>query len=228
MRLRVTEHRLCVLRCSAYGKRTKGEFPEAVRSGVQYEPGVKARVLYLQQYQLLPYQRTSEAMRDLFDCRLSPGTVANIVRECAAALVETELKIKQKLRRSLVIHTNETGLRVAKRGQYIHVASNTRLTHYASDSRRGRTAIDEIGILPKYQGDLVHDGWWSYDYYTNCQHSLCCAHLLRELTFFVEVSEGGRKFGPSHSSNCCWQSRRRLSGRSRLEVNTWRMKSRPR
>src|SRR5205085_5545 len=81
---------------------------------VRYGPGVKARVLYLQQYQLLPYQRTSEAMRDLFGCHLSAGTVANIVRECAAQLVETELKIKQRLRCAGVIHADETGLRVAK------------------------------------------------------------------------------------------------------------------
>lgn len=114
-RLKVTEHRLARLRCPACGKTTSGEFTGSVRSGVQYGPGVKARVLYLQQYQLLPYQRTSEAMRDLFGCRLSPGTVAHIVRECADGLVETELKIKQKLRRSAVIHADETGLRVAQR-----------------------------------------------------------------------------------------------------------------
>jgi transposase len=99
---------------------------------VQYGPGVKARVLYLQQYQLLPYQRTSEAMRDLFGCRVSAGTVANIVRECAAGLVETELKIKRRLRRSPVIHADETGLRIDKRLGYVHVASTDRLTHYAS------------------------------------------------------------------------------------------------
>lgn len=187
-RLRVTEHRLCVMRCAACGETTQGEFPEAVRSGVQYGPGVKARVLYLQQYQLLPYQRTAEAMRDLFACPLSVGTIANTVRECSAALVETELKIKQQLRRSMVVHADETGLRVAKQGHYIHVASNAALTHYGYDSRRGRAAMDEIGILPKYRGHLVHDGWWSYDYYTACRHSLCCVHLLRELTFFAELS----------------------------------------
>jgi transposase/uncharacterized coiled-coil protein SlyX len=89
-RLRVTEHRLAVLRCRACGKATRGEFAGSVRSGVRYGAGVKARVLYLQQYQLLPYARTAEAMRDLFGCRLSAGTVANIVRECAEALLETD------------------------------------------------------------------------------------------------------------------------------------------
>lgn len=187
-KLRITEHRQALLRCSACGKTTKGEFSAAVRSGVQYGAGVKARVLYLQQYQLLPYQRTSEARRDLFGCQLSAGTIANMVRRCADGLVETELKIKKKLRRSGVIHADETGLRVEKKGQYIHVASNATLTHYASDSRRGRAAMDEIGILPKYRGTCVHDGWWSYDYYTNCRHSLCCVHLLRELTFFAELN----------------------------------------
>lgn len=188
-KLRVTEHRLCVVRCQTCGKRTKGAFAGAARSGVQYGAGIKARVLYLQQYQLLPYQRTSEAMRDLFGCWVSAGTVSNIVRECAGKLVETELKIKKKLRRSPVIHADETGLRVAKQGYYVHVASNARLTHYAYDARRGKAAMDETGILPRYRGNLVHDGWWSYDYYTNCRHSLCCVHLLRELQFFTELSE---------------------------------------
>jgi transposase len=79
-RLRVTEHRMAVARCQACGRTTQCQFAGAVRSGVQYGPGVKARVLYLQQYQLLPYGRTSEAMRDLFGCRISSGTVANSVR----------------------------------------------------------------------------------------------------------------------------------------------------
>lgn len=187
-RLKVTEHRLAVVRCPSCGRTTSGEFASAVRSGVQYGPGVKARVLYLQQYQLLPYQRTSEAMRDLFGCRLSAGTVANIVRECANELVETELKIKQKLRRSSVIHADETGLRVAKRLGYVHVASTPHLTHYAAAAHRGRTAIDEINVLPAYRGTCVHDGLLSYTHYTRCRHALCGVHLLRELTYFEEVS----------------------------------------
>ena len=87
-------------------------------AAVQYGDSVKARALYLQQYQLLADKRTSEVMRDLFGCQISPGTIANNIGECAAELVETELKIKQKLRRSPVVHADETGLRVEGRGQY--------------------------------------------------------------------------------------------------------------
>ncbi len=187
-RLRVIEHRVEVRRCRACGEVAKGVFPEGVRAPVQYGPSVKARALYLHQYQLLPFARTKEAMADLFGLKMSVGTVARSVEECAAQLVETELKIKQKLRRASVIHADETGLRVTKKLHYIHVASTAHLTHYGYDARRGASAIDEIGILPKYRGHLVHDGWWAYNQYARCRHSLCVAHLLRELKFFEEVS----------------------------------------
>lgn len=187
-RLKVTEHQLTVLRCRACGAETKGEFAGSIRSGVRYGPGVKARVLYLQQYQLLPYARTAQAMRDLFGCHLSSGTVANIVRECSEALVETELKIKRGLRRSSVIHADETGLRVEGRLGYVHVASNSRLTHYAAAAGRGQTAIEEAGVLPRYGGTCVHDGWLAYSSFARCRHALCGVHLLRELTYFEELS----------------------------------------
>lgn len=188
-KLKVTEHRLAVLRCPSCGKRTSGEFADSVRSGVQYGAGVKARVLYLQQYQLLPYQRTAEAMRELFGCLLSAGTVANMVRECAAELVETELKLKQRLRRSSIIHADETGLRINKRLGYVHVASTPSVTHYAAANHRGHSAMDEINVLPRYRGTVVHDGLLSYKHYTRCRHALCGVHLLRELTYFEELSE---------------------------------------
>lgn len=132
-RLRVTEHRAEVRRCQRCGARTKGRFPDEVRATVQYGASVQARALYLLQYQLLPYGRVGEVMRDLFGCRVSPGTIFNQTEVCARELIETELKLKRKLRRSPVIHADETGLRVDGKCHYVHVTSNSRLTHYACD-----------------------------------------------------------------------------------------------
>jgi transposase len=156
-----------------------------------------ARALYLHHYQLLPYARTAEAMRELFGCALSTGTLSTASRQCATGLVETELKIKRGLRRSPVIHADETGLRVKGRLHYVHVASTSRLTHYGADARRGKAAIDDLNILPEYRGTLVHDGWPSYTFYPKCRHSLCGAHLLRELTYFEELAAETRAWaGP--------------------------------
>ena len=40
--------------------------------------------------------------------------------------------------------------------------------------------MDEIGILPQFRGTLVRDGFSSYQWYGQCRHSLCNAHLLVE------------------------------------------------
>ena len=53
--------------------------------------------------------------------------------------------------------------------------------------KRGREAIEAIGILPRYGGVAVHDCWASYLSYTHCDHALCGAHLLRELAFIVDA-----------------------------------------
>ena len=148
-----------------------------------------ARALYLHDYQLLPYARAAEAMRELFGCAMSVGTLSTAVRRCATGLIETEVKIKRGLRRSSVIHADETGLRVKGKLAYVHVASSAHLTHYAADVRRGKAAIDEIDILPAYRGTCVHDGWLSYTQYPGCRHALCGAHLPREPTYFEELSE---------------------------------------
>lgn len=188
IRLWVTEHRAEVVRCPACGKRTKAGFPEGVRASVQYGPSVLSHALYLHDYQLLPYARTADAMRELFGCAMSTGTLSPAVRRCASRLVETELKIKRSLRRSAVLHADETGLRVGGKLHYVHVASTPRLTYYGADVRRGKAAMDEIGVLPQYRGTCVHDGWLSYTFYPKCRHALCRAHLLRELSYFEEVS----------------------------------------
>lgn len=99
------------------------------------------------------------------------------------------MKIKRGLRRSALIHADETGLRVEERLHFVHVTSNARLTHYTAAAGRGRTAVEEASVLPRYRGTCVHDGWPAYSFYTQCRHALCGAHLLRELTYFAELSE---------------------------------------
>jgi len=48
--------------------------------------------------------------------------------------------------------------------------------------------MDAMGILPGYTGVATHDFWKPYNKY-DCQHSLCNAHLLRELTGVSQNSD---------------------------------------
>lgn len=68
---------------------------------------------------------------------------------------------------------------------WLHVVATTTLTWVARHVRRGKIAIEELGLLRNFKGTLIHDGWKSYPTLT-CVHSLCNAHHLRELTYVHE------------------------------------------
>ena len=182
----VTEHRAETRRCPSCGVMTKAAFPAGLRAPAQYGPGLLARAAYLNLYQLLPVARTSETLRDLFGCALSPSTIERASRVCSGKLVRTEQRIKAAIGDSAVLGADETGLRVAGRGGWVHVARSDELTHLAYDSRRGSEAMRDVGILPRLRGTLAHDGYLSYTRFEGCRHSLCNAHLLRELLFVGE------------------------------------------
>jgi len=129
-----------------------------------------------------------EFLADLLGVRVSLGTLTRWVAQGAETLRPVEEAIKAALVRAPVLHSDESGVRRAGKLAWAHVASTSRLSHYAIHAKRGREATDAIGILPRYHGVSVHDGWKPYRHYTQCRHALCNIHHLRELTFVEEQS----------------------------------------
>ncbi len=66
-------------------------------------------------------------------------------------------------------------------GDFLHVNSTGFLTHLAWHQKRGCEALETIDIWPHYQGRSMRDRWASYDHY-GCLHSICGAHVIRDLT----------------------------------------------
>ena len=45
--------------------------------------------------------------------------------------------------------------------------------------------MNEIDIIPKFKGTLIHDHWKPY-YIYHCLHALCNAHHIRELQWVID------------------------------------------
>jgi transposase len=142
--------------------------------------------VYLKEYQLLPFDRLTEIMRDLFACNtFSEGTLANLTAACSRRLEPVDTLIRNLAANAKVAGFDETGVRAVGSLHWLHTVSTQFLTWYYAHKRRGRAAMDAAGILPGYRGCAVHDFWESYlDY--DCGHAFCNGHLLRELIFLWE------------------------------------------
>lgn len=185
IKLEVTEHQAAIKECPLCGCINKADFPEGITRPTQYGKRIKGLAVYLSQYQLLPYERLVDFMRDIFGFTLSKGTVYNFNKQGYEFLKPVEDKIKGLLKKSSIVHSDETGISCVKTLQWLHVASTSLLTYYLIHAKRGKDAMDDMGILPDYQGRVIHDFWKPYFRY-DVQHGMCNAHTIRELTFIHE------------------------------------------
>ena len=186
--LHSTEHRAEIKPCPKCGYINKAEFPDDVTQPVQYGPRLRAFAVYLKDYQLIPYDRGCELLSDVYGCEISPATLIRAENECFKGLEEFENVMKDALLQSPVIHCDETGVKIIGMRNWLHVACTTNMTYYFAHPKRGSEAMDEMAILPNYDGVIVHDFWKSYYKYL-CDHGLCDTHLLRELTSISENYE---------------------------------------
>jgi len=186
----ITEYRAEII-ANEKGKTVTAEFPEGLVQKAQYGNGVKAHSVYMSVQQLIPCERVSEHFASQMNLPLSAGTIHNF-KECAYKLLEPyETWVKKQIKNSKIIHTDETGVVVEGKREWLHVASNARYTLYYPHEKRGKEAMDEGGVLSGKGGILIHDHWKPYFTYENKDHGLCNAHYLRELT---AVSEEGQKW----------------------------------
>jgi transposase len=184
LRMQVTEHQVLQAQCRC-GQIHRGQFPNDVTANVQYGANALAAMVYLNQHHMLPVQRTASLMSELFDLPVSQATVIKASEQARHHLSATVQAIGQHLQSAAVVHADETGLRVAKKLHWMHVLATDLLTWTARHDKRGGQAFEELGLLPGFQGVLVHDGWKPYRA-LDCKHALCNAHHLRELTYVHE------------------------------------------
>ena len=179
IRLLVHEHQIEAICCPTCHTTSLGSFPAAVSAPVHYGPNLQAVAVYLHQGQLLPTARTCEALAAICGCQLSEGPLIQWSELAAERLAPTVERIAELIAASRLQHGDETGIRVYGMLHWLHVNCTRFLTHLAWHASRGREAMDEIGIWPRFAGRGMHDRWASYAAY-ECAHSICGAHLVRD------------------------------------------------
>ncbi len=175
-----------IKQCPCCQSQTKGRFPADMAGPLQYGSGIKAYVLNLLIAQMLSLKRVQQSLRTLIGVRLSEASILKYVMQLHQALKKWEQEAIEKILALPAMHVDETSLRVNRKNYWIHVCSAGDITIKFLHPKRGKAAIEDIGVIPRYGGVIIHDCWASYLTYDNCGHGLCGSHLLRELVFIID------------------------------------------
>lgn len=172
--------------CANCNATVKADFPADMSAPLQYGNGLKAYIINLLICQMISLNRVQKLVKSMIGEILAEATMLKFVLKLHYALATWEAEATEAILTSRSMHVDETSLRVDRKNRWIHVYSAGDITLKFLHKNRGAEAIEAINIIPRYSGTIIHDCWSSYLTYSHCDHGLCGAHLVRELTHAIE------------------------------------------
>jgi transposase len=166
----------------------RAAFPEGAKAPIQYDKSIKAVSTFFSVFQLIPCERLHEIFRDVYGISLSTGSICEYRVEAAQRLLDygfVEL-VKKEIIGADAIYADETGINVLGKQYWYHICVSEKAVLGKVLKSRSADAIESMGILPYTQAVITHDHYTAYDRFDQTCHSLCNAHLLRELTGLEE------------------------------------------
>ena len=183
---KVTEYQKMSVTCSC-GHCNKGTFPKDINAHVQIGKEMKSFLIYLNVVQLIPYQRLTNLMQDLFNFSMSKRTIENALDEAKNKGRPLYEKIMKMVKRNKWTGSDETGVKVTGSRWWEWVWQNDQASYYAVNKSRGYNVVKEH-FGEDYEGALCHDCWSAHNNtVAKSGHQQCLPHIQRDLKFLVKA-----------------------------------------
>ena len=161
------------------GQKLVGEKP--FEGTNRYGDSVAAFVTLLFTLGVVSYDRIRKIFMSLTGHSISTGTLHSFIQTGKDKVAEAVEYIKQRLISSVLVHFDETGMRVNSALKWMHTAANKWFTYLSIQTKRGEEGMRAAGVLGHFKGKAVTDCWSPYFKFKDIINILCNSHLGREL-----------------------------------------------
>ncbi len=180
------EHRVYRRTC-ALGHCMESNFPSTFTAKVQYGPNVESLTGYLHARQYLPYQRMKEFFTEVMGLPVSVGGINHILKRLTYKALPYYEQIKERISKSILVGTDETGVKVNGQKDWVWVWQNDELTFITHSDNRGFKTIEENFTDGLPNSILLHDRFACHFNCDAIHHQICMSHLLREFQYIIEL-----------------------------------------
>ena len=196
-RPQVTEYRVQVCRCRGCGKRVRGRHPDVApdqygASAHRMGRRVMAAAHVLHYGVGIPVRRVPVVLRALTGMELSQGAITqDALRRARGAVGDAYQRLRESVRESAVVHTDDTGWRVGGEGAFLMAFETDEATVYQVRARHRNEEVREV-VPSEYGGVMVTDRGRSYDAQAlaGVKQQKCLAHVLRSISEVAQTKRG--------------------------------------
>ena len=174
--------------CSHCGTTTTAEYPAGFEPTRVFGPRLETLWTYLHEQQHVGYARLARLGWELWHLRVSQGAIVNALARVAQRLAPQAAAIREQVRASPVIGSDETSARVNGRTHWQWVFQTPTASYHVIVPRRNGDVVQD------FLGDAVPETWvsdrWKPQLGARAQrHQICLAHQLRELQYVVDKED---------------------------------------
>lgn len=198
--VQVTEHQLYKSWCARCSKwhypaldlsgQVIGEGRSQSRMGVR----IASLIAYLRTSLRLPVRLIREYLYSVHQLLISTGEIVDLLHRVAEAeaVHRSAQAIKERVRRSGVVHGDETGWREGGQNGYIWGFCTPEGERYYEYDRSRAGAVAKRILGSDFKGTLVTDFYAAYNDFPG-EHQRCWVHLLRDLHSLKEEHEDNQE-----------------------------------
>ena len=173
--------------CPCCGGTTLAAVPEGMEDGSPFSPGIQASALYLRFVHAISYQRLSRLFSQLFGLTISEGALDAMFQRAKPCFDSEVAAILARLRRSRVVCSDETSVRIDGKTCWNWVFQNDQVVIHVIRKSRGAAVVTEvmdghrpaIWVSDLYGAQQGHADAWQ----------VCLAHQLRNCQFAIEAGD---------------------------------------
>jgi transposase len=180
-------------RCPHCGTKNTAASPSGWNPRQRFGPRLQGLLAYLHHQQHVAYARLRQLLSDLFGLSISEGAIAASLARCATALKQAHAAIREQVRGSPVVGSDETRQRVSGQNRWSWVVqTQTAAYHWVGESRATQELLDFFdGVCPQVQGSDCYSAQLASPVATK---QVCMAHQLRDLKYAQE--HGDKQYAP--------------------------------
>lgn len=184
--LSVIHHQIMARHCGVCDRREVAQVDLSQSVVGQSRLGVRlmSLIAYLDTACRMPVRLICKLLSGLYGLRLSIGEISQVLHRVAARGQPTYKELLQQLRKSPLLHADETGWRENGKNGYAWSFSTPTLHYFLCQKNRSSAVVRET-LGTTFSGALVSDFYNAYHYYAG-PHQYCWAHLLRDLHELVQ------------------------------------------